>query len=43
LGNIFHVRVCIHFFWAALYFVKHDDEISTSGIHIIISLLEPAS
>ena len=24
-----------------VYFVKHDDEISTSAIRIIISLLEP--
>jgi len=24
-----------------IYFVKHDDEISTSAIHIVISLLEP--
>ena len=36
-----HFSTLLHTVISHIYFVRHDDEISTSAIHIIISLLDP--
>jgi len=35
-----HFSTLLHTVFSHIYFVKHDDEISTSATHIIISVLE---